>query len=156
MKKRISVFFVAFSSILASGVYFGAPASAAVMCSDRQLKEFATPGENVDVSISLCVEKVNGVFKARAYGTATDGGGLRKFDSFIVEIVLEKSDVMQKYQDCIFTTRINDNANSNLDCTSPGTSAAGRYTADGSIYYDLDGDGQGGYTWQLTGSPSLA
>jgi hypothetical protein len=126
-------------------------------CTDWQHKEFSTPGFDTDVSVYLCVAELEG--KHLAWGVAKwlDGSGRKKFDNFDVKVRLERYDADYDTHRCDFTSEINNTyEDSKLcgDAESTSTRNSG-WTADGVVYYDIDSDGRGGFTWNLQGTSKI-
>lgn len=138
---------------------FAGPASAAPLkCSVNQSKTFPTPGTDTTLTIYLCVEKGTGSnYTARAGVSHTNGGGsTNKFDKLDVHVRLERYDVAQAGLVCDFYAIVNfANSGSNNICGPVGDSTTSPVTADGTVIYNIIGDGQGDLRWDLTGSPSL-
>jgi hypothetical protein len=145
-------------AILAGMMVFTSPAHAIDErdCSDMQHKEFATPGTNVDLYITLCVWRSGSRYDAEAFGEWWDGGGVRKFDAFRMEVRLEKNDAAITYNDCNYLSAVNSTEHSGFTCgTTSATGSGSGWTADATVLYDLDSDGKGEYFWELTGSPKI-
>ncbi|MEU5976065.1 hypothetical protein [Streptomyces sp. NPDC047315] len=126
-------------------------------CSAHQVKEFPTSGYNTDVNITLCVAPRTDGWIASVDGYWTDGGGVRKFDNFDIQVRLERNDADVKVSLCDITAEINRADSGTIQCQTKihKTENQKGLSADGKILYDLDADGKGGYTWALTGSPRL-
>lgn len=128
-------------------------------CTDYQHKEFPTPGYDVDVWIKLCVSStLSGYHFANAYGYYSDGGGaINNFDNFDLQVRVERSDVSKGSLTCDYTNSLNNNGTGAFSCGSASTTstADGGWTADATVYYNINQDGSGGYSWGLTGTPSI-
>ncbi|TJZ56784.1 hypothetical protein FCH28_04430 [Streptomyces piniterrae] len=122
------------------------------------MREFDTPGENIDVEYEFCVNGSggsNGKYRARGYGRVMDGGGWRKVDAFIIETRLERDDHVITSRRCDYTKAVNA-GDTNANCASPY--ALGRdphLTGDGRIYIDIEDDGRGGTWYDLAGSKPI-
>ncbi|MGW0732509.1 hypothetical protein [Streptomyces sp. NPDC002851] len=119
--KRLAT--VAATSSLAFGgvMAIGSPAQAAEKCSSHTfVREFDTPGENIDVEYTFCVSESHGVYNGMGYGRVLDGGGTRKVDKFVVESRLEKNNRPVQTRRCDYTNGVNSRDVLNIDCTSPG------------------------------------
>ncbi|MFF3546836.1 hypothetical protein ACFYXD_33980 [Streptomyces platensis] len=131
------------------------------MCSNRTwVREFDTPGENIDVEYFYCVagpgSSPGGKYRGEGSGRVLDGGGLRKVDTFIVETRLERGSVDIYRKRCNFTKAVNAHGTSNIDCnTKYGIGRHPRLTGDGRIYINIDGDGRSGTWYNLPGSAPL-
>ncbi|MEX1652157.1 MULTISPECIES: hypothetical protein [Streptomyces] len=152
------------------GLVSATPAAAADTCSAYQSKEFDTPGVDVDVKIRLCVRKSGGVHLAYAEGTWGDGGGpVANFEQFDIHVRVERSDVVKNQSTCSLSGDLNlygsgsfdergTSRSGSLHCgfmTSTTASGTGGWSADGSVTYNINNDGEGAHTWDLTGSPTI-
>ncbi|MFF4488310.1 hypothetical protein ACFY0F_17715 [Streptomyces sp. NPDC001544] len=127
-----------------------------ISCTGKQHREFDTPGYNVDVYLQLCVWRTGSTYDAETYIDWADGGGARKFDLFWVETRLEKNDAAITYNGCDFTRAINDNETGGRTCgTASHTGSGTGWTADATVGYNIDLDGEGEFTWNLTGTPKI-
>ncbi|CAL9636495.1 hypothetical protein [Streptomyces sp. enrichment culture] len=150
--------FLAIVTAVAGTLLFTSPANAIdeKECRGTQHKEFATPGTDVDFYITLCVWRTGSRYDAEAFGSWSDGGGIRKFDAFRVEIRLEKNDGAVTYNSCNYRDAINDNSSRGFTCgTASAVGSGNGWTADATILYNYDMDGKGEYFWNLTGSPVI-
>ncbi|MFD7391357.1 hypothetical protein ACFV46_23140 [Streptomyces sp. NPDC059852] len=137
---------------------FTTPANAwdAKECTNSAHKEFDTTGTNVTVYIQLCVWRTGSTYDAEAYVNWGGGGGLRKFDAFRMEVRLEKNDAAMSYNDCNLVSAINENSTGSRDCGTAARSGSGSgWTADATVLYNLDLDGEGEKFWDLTGTPKI-
>jgi hypothetical protein len=154
---RLTMALATFTIAAAGVVVLGSPAQAAP-CGSSQKKEFPTSGYNTDISIKLCVTQTSeGKVRATADGYWTDGGGVRKFDNFDLQVRLEgEGGVNILKTTCDYTSEINGLSSGGFQCHTtwlePATARG--LTADGTVYYDLDADGKGGYSWGLQGTPA--
>ncbi|MFH8681543.1 hypothetical protein [Streptomyces lydicus] len=119
------------------------------------MREFDTPGENIEVEYQFCVGGGGGKYQGRGYGTVDDGGGARKVDAFIVETRLERGEVVITSKRCDFTKAVNSRDGINIDCASPYALGRTHYSGDGRIYIDIDNDGRSGTWYDLPGSIPL-
>ncbi|MFF2021597.1 hypothetical protein ACFVW2_07270 [Streptomyces sp. NPDC058171] len=148
------------ASALAAGglLVLGNPAEAFSGCSPRQEKEFSTSGFNTEVWVAVCIDPAgSGTYQATAHGGWVNGGGVKKFDNFDVQARVERNNVRLTFTTCDYTAEINGQSSGTFMCSSPRyftTNPAG-LTGDGRVDYDLDADGAGGFSWNLTGSPSF-
>lgn len=137
-----------------------ASAAAASDCSSKQHKAFDTLGANLDVYITLCVYRdSNSDYHATANVSWTDGnqgsnGGMEKL---YVEVRLERNDTVYKKNTTNYSNVTNayssgSGSNSTAEYHS---STTGGWTADGTVTWNVDLDGEGDGTWDLTGSPSI-
>ncbi|MFD9720009.1 hypothetical protein [Streptomyces sp. NPDC059076] len=149
----------ALASALAVGglMAVGSPAQAATMkCSAQQHKEFPTSGFNTDVKIYVCITGLGGnEYDATVIASWSDGGGVKKFDNFDIQVRLERNNAPIVYRTCDITAQINDYSVGRSQCDSPIyiTGNPSGLTGDGKVNYNLDANGAGGFTWELTGSP---
>lgn len=149
---------IAIVTALAGMMLFTSPAHAIDerKCTGTQHKEFATPGTDVDLYITLCVWRTGSRYDANAFGEWWDGGGVRKFDAFRMEVRLEKNDAAITYNDCNYLSAVNSDSHSGFNCgTKSSTGSGSGWTADATVLYDLDLDGEGEYFWNLTGTPQI-
>jgi len=149
------------TALLAATVVVGflaAPAANAstTQCTDWQHKEFATPGYNTDVEIRLCVEAYSSAHSGYAETRWWDGGTYyKKFDNFDVRIRVERYDADYDSVGCSYESSINlyDSDYRVCDGLWVGSGSSGGWSVDGYVAYNLDGDGKGGMTWSLHGTP---
>ncbi|MEV4004831.1 hypothetical protein [Actinomadura sp. NPDC049753] len=151
---------VAASALLAGGLgYLAAPAMAYTeKCTSNQDTTIGTPGTNVSVHIKLCIVDSGGYHQAVAYGTFSGGGGTTdKFDNFDLKVRVERYDSVYDTHTCDFTSLINNNSSSAISCgwAVSGSSYNYGWSADGAVNYDINLDGLGGKTWNLTGTPTI-
>ncbi|MFE1954556.1 MULTISPECIES: hypothetical protein [Streptomyces] len=155
--KRITTSLAALALAATGVVVLGSPAQAAG-CGGPQEREFDTSGYNTDVYIRMCItENSQGQVRASANGYWTDGGGLRKFDNFDIKVRLERvggADIATAR--CDDTAEMNRAESGTIQCTTRYISGLNpaRVTADATVYYNLDSDGEGGFVWGLRGSPA--
>lgn len=162
MNRRTSARLAAAATALAIGggaTLAPSPALAVTYtCTGWQNKEFATSGFNTDVSIRLCVSAGTSSHRGYADIQWSDGGGVKKFDNFDVNIRLERYDADHDTKSCGYESAINlydTGAERCYEVVSYST-ASGGWSVDGSVAYDYDADGAGGMTWSLTGTPLIS
>ncbi|NGO11927.1 hypothetical protein G5C60_31075 [Streptomyces sp. HC44] len=137
------------------------PAYAVDFACKYQDKTFATPGDNTYVEIQLCIQRVGDGYEATADVSWFNGGtssidGERKFDKFDVQVRVEQSNVVKGSRTCDIRYDINSFPRSSELCSKFVThDRTSTWTADGKVVFDLDRDGEGAYTWDLTGSPQI-
>lgn len=155
--KRLATVLMTGSLAFGGVLVTGPQASATEHCQNRSpiLLELDTPGENIDIEYTYCVEKVSGKFRARGYGKVMDGGGLRKVDAFKIESRLERNNRTVTKHVCDYTRAVNA-GDTNADCASPRTSTRGSYTGDGRIYVNINNDGKGGRWYGVPGSVPIS
>jgi len=134
-------------------------------CSSLQSKTFPTPGDNTYVEIQLCIERTGGGYQATAQvdwfnGGDTDQDDHRKFDKFDVQVRVEQhvsgSDVVKGSRTCDIRYDINNFKRYSDICSKFVThDRTATWSADGKITYDIDRDGEGSSTWDLTGSSQI-
>ncbi|MEU9333591.1 hypothetical protein AB0D49_10585 [Streptomyces sp. NPDC048290] len=137
-----------------------ASAAAASECSARQHKEFDTLGVNLDAYITLCVYRdASNDYKATAYVSWADGGqgnsgGMEKF---YVQVRVERNDTVYRTNTTNYSNVMNSAGSGSGSNSTPEYRSAttGGWTADGTVTYNIDLDGEGDKTWQLGGSPSI-
>jgi hypothetical protein len=126
-------------------------------CTDWQPKEFATPGYNTNVEIRLCVEGYTSAHSGYAETRWWDGGDYyKKFDNFDVRIRVERYDADYDSTACSYESSINLFDSNYRICDDGlwvGSGPSGGWSVDGYVAYNLDGDGEGGKTWSLHGTP---
>ncbi len=161
-KLQARLFAVAMSTVALAGTVAltASPASAATNCK-TSTTELPTSGFNADVKVELCHQRTYGgpggsntYDHAYAKVSWSEAGG-GKFDQFAVQVRVEKNDVSVKSDVCDLTSRINGSASGSYTCT--GTTVVNKFpdTADGTVTYDLNDDGQGKKLWQLGGTPKM-
>jgi hypothetical protein len=116
---------------------------------------------DVDVYIQMCIYK-NGDFRggfARVYWDVNswpyDHGKL--FDAFVVQVRTERYDTATRTVTCDLTNSMNSDDHGYSLCTTTGytSEAQNGWSGDGKVTYNIDGDGNGNYTWDLSGSPRV-
>jgi hypothetical protein len=144
---------------LAPVLGLASPASAAVIdreCASNLDKPLFTPGDDVFLDVSVCVQKDStGVFRAQADFEWQHGGYKVDFDKLELHLRLERYDVVVKGARCDFRTRVENETWGSALCQVPWTSAAPPLTADATVVYNHNNDGKGDYKMELTGSPSI-
>ncbi|MEJ3749228.1 hypothetical protein WEI85_38945 [Actinomycetes bacterium KLBMP 9797] len=138
-----------------------APAQAAT-CKTSAEKQFDTVGSNVWIKVQLCVEKVaTNTHRAYAY-VIWEGDDLHfgyRFEKFDLKLRLERNDADMDVYTCHAADAINNKATSSKWCgyaTSYST-ADGGWTADGSVTYNINNDGDGDQApWSLPGTPKIS
>jgi hypothetical protein len=127
-------------------------------------KTISLPNKSdLNVTAWPCVQwdadRVRAIIDVEWHNTGVAGiGSGHKFDSFSTHVRLERAsnDADLRTNSCAQTSVINDKWDGSMRCaTSWRSRGDGPYTSDGYIAYDKDDDGQGGFTWSLTGSPSF-
>jgi hypothetical protein len=156
--RTVGRIFLAFTTAFAGMLLLTSPAHAIDerQCSGTQHREFSTHGEDVDLYVDLCVWRTGSRYDAEATGEWFDGGGVRKFDAFRLEVRLEKNDAAITYNSCNYVDAVNDREHSGYQCgTASHTGSGNGWTADGTLLFDYDGDGNGEYFWDLKGSGAI-
>ncbi|MDO0913483.1 hypothetical protein QQM39_22340 [Streptomyces sp. DT2A-34] len=161
MKSKISrraTVLAASALAVASSLVLNTPAQALGGCGSEQHREFGTSGYNTDVYIQMCVTRERSnpdKFWASAEGYWIDGGGARKFDNFDIKVRLERNDSAILTATCDYTAEINGASSGTIQCKTGShyTTSQTGLSGDGWVNFDLDADGLGGDTWELTGSP---
>ncbi|MDX3546972.1 hypothetical protein PV729_33830 [Streptomyces europaeiscabiei] len=153
---------VIFAGITVSGGTAHADSVPAKRCTDYQDKRFPTQGANTLVQVKMCIE-VNSSYRAvaKAYIAWIDGEEIisdNKFDYISIQTRLEQynNTITQAVDECNLNDNIDTQNQGNTTCTTPseGVYSVNGFTADATVYYDINGDGEGMFTWELTGSPS--
>jgi hypothetical protein len=140
-----------------------APAAALAPLCQPQNRRIALPGKpDVDVVVQMCIGR-NGrddvVATANIFWDSNGQGiGGRRFDKFVAIIRLEQNNAQKRARQCNLVADINNEEAGLYTCTVPPWPEpvrSGGWTADGVIWYDPDGDGEGPKKWELHGSPVL-
>ncbi|MFG2993353.1 hypothetical protein ACGFZK_29330 [Streptomyces sp. NPDC048257] len=149
-------------------------ASAAQTCSSAaaNARIHSMPGTIPEAQLNapVCVEslpdnKVRG--KATLdWGFINDGQSDltgKRYTSFKVTARLESrapggTDVVVNSKTCDLTAAINANAEGSFACLTPAATLdpSRQWSGDATVVYDIEGDGKGAVTWQLTGSPLMS
>ncbi len=136
-----------------------ADAVPAERCHDPQTKTFNTLGNNTEITVTVCI-KVNSNYEAVAKTTISwhygeEGYYDDKFDYLRIITRLESFDNMVQYDDCNLNDNVDASWSGVTTCTTPASdvTATNSWSADATVYYDINEDGEGKYTWNLTGSP---
>ncbi|WP_420076660.1 hypothetical protein ACOAKG_21630 [Streptomyces sp. JL3001] len=151
---------------IASSLTLSTPAYAAPQCSDYQTFTFGTPGDDTKVKIRLCVRITNGKGFYRAQGSWSNGGGhfeVDKFEKFDIILRLERNQATYSSgRSSVLANDINYNETGSFDDEigpatpdTGGSLPSGKWTTDGYVNYNINNDGDGNHTLQLTGSPSI-
>lgn len=130
-------------------------------CTDDQHKSFPTPGFNTDLYVDVCVFSSGYTGHYARFGVVwLDGGdsatdGDRKFDALRLNVRLERYDHVYTTASCSIAGKVNRNEYGNASCLTSTFKLSKHegWTADGTVTYDIDRDGEGSKTWSLTGSP---
>jgi len=135
----------------------------AVTSCHSQTRSFPTPGDDTSLTVKTCITwspAAPDSHQSSAWISWTHGGdsaadGNRKFDALEVTIRLERYGRSYGSVACSFAGDINRNRSGSGICfgVTLNSTANGGWTGDGQVTYDLDRDGKGASTWQLTGSP---
>jgi hypothetical protein len=165
---RTSTMLSAGTLAIASALVFTTPAHAATQCGDYHNRFFATPGENTNVSLRLCVKIVDGLGYRVVDGIWRNGSGsleIDKFDNFDIYLTLERNNEVYWGNNDLaldLTAEINGAESGSFSKTlgpsrssTGGKLPSGKWTTDGEVIYDLNNDGESGFVWPLTGSPSI-
>ena len=159
---RTAVATVASAAALVGTVAVAAPAQAA---STRECytnnRSISLPNKpDVDVRMTLCVQRDGGLVQAQAYlSWAGNYGwiGGDRFNSFSVQLRLERYDDVKKSTSYSQLWGLNNQySNSTSNNIYLTDRPAGGWSADGVITYDVAGDGLGATTWNLHGSPVIS
>jgi hypothetical protein len=152
--------------LVAIGGVFAAtasPADAASACHTND-RRFSVPGEDLNVHVQLCVGTgiINGVESVHATARVSWDRSVpnivNSFDFFSVTVRLERADRVIRDNECEVHQRIGGSARGAAPVCSTSwveKGAARTWTADGIVTYDINNDGKGRFTWDLTGSPAL-
>lgn len=179
MRKTLAAAALA-ASVLAGGIVFAAPASAVGSCSDSFKDQFdvINPGDKPDQTyyIENCADVTNGKVTGHSATSwqmldlqAIDLG--KRFTSFKVTTRLEaRSGPTAPDVDKVITSKTCDltelvNKHYEYGATDRGASTCAApaatydknlwWSTDSTVVYDIEGDGKGPITRQLTGSPLL-
>ncbi|GAA3875903.1 hypothetical protein GCM10022243_46010 [Saccharothrix violaceirubra] len=136
-------------------------ANAAPSACRTSTKSFDIPN-NLDptVHIELCVRQDDADVIATAHvewNRGSIGTVGQAFDTFDFDLRLERDDVTQSRAACNVKDRINDQKNGDHYCYTSWKrkGSAKTWSADGTVKYNINNDGKGDYTWQLTGTPRI-
>ena len=124
------------------------------------------PHNRADLRDRVPVDAGRAKYKAWVYTTwtPTGSGGVRpkQFEDYNVTARLELNhsgpDRDLGKRTCKIAARLNRLASGSYTCQTGvegNFGTAGRFTGDGSVIYDVDGDGKGNFNWPLTGSPAV-
>ncbi|MFB7055942.1 hypothetical protein ACFCXT_22780 [Streptomyces vinaceus] len=174
MKKYLAAF-AATGGILAGGIAFASPAAAVSSCGENSGSvDIAFPGKKPQSLYSFmnCADVSNGKVSAWTWTTwqmmvdvAEDPG--KRFTSFKVTTRLEKRewggvDTVVSSTTCDLTRMVNENLGwaaleKENKCLAPSATYDKNmwWSSDSTVSYDIEGDGKGVITKQLTGSPLL-
>ncbi len=144
------------------------PAHAAgLKCSAYQEKTFSTPGGNPTVKLRVCIRITpRGKGYIAVEGSWKGGGGpleVDKFDAFEIRLFLERNQNTYSNNNAgDITVAINNNGSGKYENEigefsgdAGGSLPSGKWTTDGEVRYNINNDGESGYVWPLTGSPSI-
>jgi hypothetical protein len=152
---------VAAASLVAATTAFAPAASAADVetCSGNytqeayQAKKIVLPGKpDITIWVDLCLYNHVGSYQAISH-VSWDGGYIigKRFNSFAATVWVQKNDVNK----CTGTDNVAvnsyDSGSEAFTCAWQSANTSG-VSVDGKIVYDIADDGNGSYTWQLTGS----
>lgn len=153
---------------IAAPLTIAPPAHAAgPKCSAYQEKTFSTPGGNPTVKLRVCIRITPaGKGYIAVEGSWKGGGGpleVDKFDAFEIRLFLERNQNTYSNNNAGDpTANINNNDSGEYEREigpfsngTGGSLPSGKWTADGEVRYNINNDGESGYVWPLTGSPSI-
>ncbi|NEC90592.1 hypothetical protein G3I71_33440 [Streptomyces sp. SID12501] len=137
-----------------------AMAAAATKCSSQQHKEFDTVGVNLDLYVTLCVHRTAGNdYYAYADIAWSDGGGGASsgMEKLVLNLRLERNDADFENENVSIAGRVNYaiDGSTRVVGSTYHSATTGGWTADGSVAWNIQNDGDGGGTWSLGGSPSI-
>lgn len=119
-------------------------------------------GDDLQITINLCVSRIDKNSQRGATAREIQWRGTqasKRFNYFRLTVRLEHHEQTVKTHTCDMASAINQHRfnDRKYSCSAGWTSnaSAGRWTADGTVHYDVADDGKGAYTWQLTGSPAI-
>ncbi|MET9635607.1 MULTISPECIES: hypothetical protein [Streptomyces] len=162
------------AAIAFCGVISVSQASAAQTCStagtNARIQVMTGIIPEAQLSVPTCVEAVaDGKVRGKAtvnWGFINDGQSdmtSKRFTSFKVTTRLESrvpggTDVVVNSKTCDVTANINAAPESSFTCLTPAVTLdpAKQWSGDATVVYDIEGDGKGPITWQLTGSPLMS
>jgi hypothetical protein len=162
MRRRIATALAASTLAIAGMTVAVATPAQAATCKTSAEKRFDTVGSDVWVRVQLCVEKVaTNTHRAYAY-VIWEGDDLHfgyRFEKFTLNLRLERNDADMDVFSCSVADAINNKATDDKWCgyaTSYST-ADGGWTADGSVSYNINNDGDGVQDpWSLPGTPKIS
>lgn len=158
-KARIAL---AATAVAVTGTVFAPGIAQAASACHATTEEFAIPGAlDPEVTVTLCVRTSGSNVYATAlveWDRASLGNmGDPDFESFLLNLRLERSDSSIRSASCNLNTAINSHRDGQFGCTTAqvakGSSTS--WTADGTVSYNIDNDGLGAQSWQLHGSPAI-
>ncbi|MFD8574913.1 hypothetical protein ACFV1H_06260 [Streptomyces virginiae] len=162
------------AAVAVCGVLSVSQASAAQTCSsagaNARIQVMTGIIPEAQLSVPTCVEAVaDGKVRGKAtvnWGFINDGQSdmtSKRFTSFKVTTRLESrapggTDVVVNSKTCDVTANINAAPESSFTCLTPAVTLdpAKQWSGDATVVYDIEGDGKGPITWQLTGSPLMS
>ncbi|GAA0473843.1 hypothetical protein GCM10009531_79780 [Actinoplanes capillaceus] len=147
---------------LLAGVASPARADAGT-CSAPRHVAFDTPGRNTRMDVRLCLlhgTPTRGAYAhvAWARGGADNDDGERKFDALTLHYHLQRHNENVSLGTCDLAPRVNEATTGAYKCEKVElrVPAAGGWSADGYLEYNLDRDGAGMKRVDLRGSPVVA
>ncbi|GGN95857.1 hypothetical protein GCM10010112_86570 [Actinoplanes lobatus] len=148
-------------TMLGSGLLAGVapPARAdAGTCSAPRHVAFGTPGHDTRMDVRLCLlhgTPTRGAYAHVAWARGGDDDGERGFDALTLHYHLQRHDENIALGTCDLAPRLNATATGAYKCEKVElrVPAAGGWSADGYLEYDLDRDGEGLKRVDLRGSP---
>ena len=160
--KSLGTAMVAGSLALVGAATVGvAPANAAEQCNTNS-RSLDLPGKpDITLNITLCVSGSGSYRQAMAYFSWSGHygyiGGTR-LNSMWLQIRLERYDVVQASDSSYYTSSVDAqySGSVSIGAQKTGSLAAGGWSADATVGYDITDDGLGSTTWQLTGSPLIS
>jgi hypothetical protein len=159
--------------VVAGAFLFAARADAATQrCHTNPPKVIKIPkGADVRVTEQTCViefpeDARRAKYKAWVYTTwrPVGGGGVRpkQFEDYDVTARLELNqrgkDRVLTTRTCRIASRLNALVSGSYTCQTPVDGVYGRFgrfSGDGRVIYDIDGDGKNNFRWPLHGSPTV-
>jgi hypothetical protein len=158
-KARITL---AATAIAVTGTVFIPGVAQAASACHATTRTFTIPGAlDPEVTVTLCVRTSGSNVYATAlveWDRASLGNmGDPDFESFLLNLRLERSDASIRAASCNVNAAINSHRDGQLGCTTSqvakGSSTA--WTADGAVSFNIDNDGLGAQPWELHGSPAI-
>lgn len=151
------------SLVMSALVVTASPAAAAQVCRNNSM-EFVHPGPypNTFVDINLCVisSSSDTLVQAKAdikWTRAASGSVLDEFEKFRTTVRLEYNNSSRSSATCDIKNLINTYRTGSTTCWTSRIAKTGDrlWESDGSVLYNINNDGRGDMTWNLTGSPRI-
>lgn len=139
----------------------GTPAQAAMthQCHSNE-KSISLPGKpDASITIDLCVWRDGGSYQATADVSWGSWAGMpgNAFDNFDVQVRLERYDKSKRTYTGDLTYYINATWSDTFRLSTGWVKGSPKgWSADGTVFYDVNNDGRGGKKWDLHGSPQIS